>query len=1120
VDGGILGGDFAIDRSNGDVQALDGVVFVGDGNRPLRVTVDLEAPDSGEATGTVAGTIDVVEMDEQTETALVEVDNAQVRALDDGLVAVEGEASDRFSAAQGNFELIVSDRLVTAEAPLSTRVWTGTTAVERAEVADPSGEGAFDRILNAVGVGGDAQLTTDVQVQAPQSTTVTVATTASTGVDDDTRHLLVGADVCASDAQPCPPADTFRWARHLTVDIQPPSAQPLAEDLLLGADPERWVQAGTSTYELPAELAVVAADGTDAATIADLIADTGGGLVGQDRDLGFYRARYPDANAAEAARRTLDDDARVAAVDNVVGREDIVAQTSSPPWQPVMANQPADDTWHWSQINMPSAWQRTTGSADVRLGIFDGGTNRNHPVLHALVEDYSLSGDGESWGDTQDHGTHVSALACARDATGQEHQPVVGAMQHCSMSVLGLTRDDDEDGDFTEAMTTARNLSRWVDQRGLQVVNMSWTLGPTTHNDCAYDDRARDYERVALRSAMTGNPDTLFVTSAGNCGDQGYSADAGAPAEAASDMANVVAVSATARDDEPFDGSAPLAGYSVPDGTLAAPGGGDPWSGGDPSSPIRSAVHCEKREDDKCRYFNFDYGYKQGTSMASPIVAGIAGLMLDVHPELDGPQLATCLQQAATVSVYGSSEVEEIRAPAALNCADRLTGGSDNGDTGDNGDSDGGDGDGGDDDADVVDEAWQTRLADYAPTSYWMSASPNGGFLASPLGEDVSADYFKLNQDGDVVFKKHSDEPPAQGPAVLPDGSAGYLTSIPDAPEERSYRVITRNPDGTVRWRSEPVDFGEVVTSGGRLVYASRSVFKVFDAQTGALVTDRRISVDMGWSWRLIGYDDGVVFAAYDGAVFYDRSGRRLDTLDVPLEGQGGTGTADDGAVATVSVNADTDADQCVVTVRSLRDRAGQWERQHVANARPSQESRCYDLYVHADAVPLPSGNVSLVVTEQNAARDGKVLRLLTFGPGGERLARTQVPLGPDDRWAEGHGHVVATRDGKVATIVSVERFCQDRDEDNNRQSECHGYRLMVFDADTGSIAYDRVELSSDGEGAWSFDLDSSALAAAPGGIYFHGLYERPFRRAHRGFTAARAEPLPIGKPYAKAGRW
>jgi hypothetical protein len=297
-------------------------------------------------------------------------------------------------------------------------------------------------------------------------------------------------------------------------------------------------------------------------------------------------------------------------------------------------------------------------------------------------------------------------------------------------------------------------------------------------------------------------------------------------------------------------------------------------------------------------------------------------------------------------------------------------------------------------------------------------------------------------------------------------------------------------------------------------------VFKVFDAQTGALVTDRRISVDMGWSWRLIGYDDGVVFGGEDGVVFYDRNGHRLDAFDVSFEGGGNTGVADDGAVAAVSVAKDTDADQCVVTVTSLRDRAVQWERQHVANARPDTVYLCdqwsdqagEDVYVRA--VPLPSGNVSLVVHDENAAGDGRVLRLLTFGPGGERLARTQVPLESDNGGPMGPGPVVATRDGKIATIGGVGRRC--RDEDNDL-FDCDGYRLMVFDADTGSIVHDRVELSSGGAGAWSFSLNGRYLAAAPGGIYFQGRYERPDQES---YTAARAEPLPIGKPYAKAGTW
>jgi serine protease len=48
------------------------------------------------------------------------------------------------------------------------------------------------------------------------------------------------------------------------------------------------------------------------------------------------------------------------------------------------------------------------------------------------------------------------------------------------------------------------------------------------------------------------------------------------------------------------------------------------------------------------------YGYKQGTSMATPIVTGVVSLMLSVNPGLDTSQVEAILKQTARPFAGGS----------------------------------------------------------------------------------------------------------------------------------------------------------------------------------------------------------------------------------------------------------------------------------------------------------------------------------------------------------------------------------------------------------------------------------------------------------------------------------
>ena len=102
------------------------------------------------------------------------------------------------------------------------------------------------------------------------------------------------------------------------------------------------------------------------------------------------------------------------------------------PNDPLFVNQ-----WHYRQIDLPQAWDISTGSSDTIVAVIDTGVLRDHPDLQGpllsgggsgydFIRDPNISDDGDGidaeWNDNGDgegglssfHGTHVSGTIAAR----------------------------------------------------------------------------------------------------------------------------------------------------------------------------------------------------------------------------------------------------------------------------------------------------------------------------------------------------------------------------------------------------------------------------------------------------------------------------------------------------------------------------------------------------------------------------------------------------------------------------------------------------------------------------------------------------------------------------------
>jgi subtilisin family serine protease len=343
-----------------------------------------------------------------------------------------------------------------------------------------------------------------------------------------------------------------------------------------------------STYA-PGELLVRFSGSTTAATRADILADLDATLVERLPLSGLVRLRVEPGTSVVAAERALERRPEVRyAQPNHLYR---IAATPNDPLFPSL--------WGMTTIQAPGAWDLTTGSDAVTVAVVDTGIAYTHPDLLANIwlNDDPVDGvdndangkvdDLRGWDfasndnnpmDDEGHGTHVAGTIGAR---GNNAQGVTGV--NWSVKLMAL-KAGDEDGVFEEAWIV--QAFQYACANGARVINGSFG-GP-------------DFPQAIL-DAINACPGALFVFAAGNDGTNNDFVPA-YPCNLS--PANVVCVAASSS----ADARAAFSNYGANSVDLAAPGVG-----------ILSTVPGS-------------YGTFNGTSMATPHVAGVAALILSFNP--------------------------------------------------------------------------------------------------------------------------------------------------------------------------------------------------------------------------------------------------------------------------------------------------------------------------------------------------------------------------------------------------------------------------------------------------------------------------------------------------------
>ena len=326
-----------------------------------------------------------------------------------------------------------------------------------------------------------------------------------------------------------------------------------------------------------------------------------------------------------------------------------VAHVSSPPDDSLYGNQ-----WGLQKINAAAAWDISAGDSTVVIAIVDSGVDWHHPDLYANIwhnphwsTDTNHPADSIGWdlvgadwqnpqgdndpaptADNNNHGTHVAGIAAA---VTNNHIGVAAIAYRCKILPVKCSADNDTRADGEGYIIAGDEGIVYAADMGATIINCSWGGQGGSQFEQDIVDYATQHGALVVAAAGNSSSDAFF-SPAGYRGVLGVAATNQNDVRSTySDFGDIVDVCA------PGDGIMSTYFYTDP--------------------------HTHQIVE--------DYDYLSGTSMATPLAAGIAALVKSYRPSLGPLQVgeqvrATCDDISAKNPTFdgqlGHGRVNALRA--------------------------------------------------------------------------------------------------------------------------------------------------------------------------------------------------------------------------------------------------------------------------------------------------------------------------------------------------------------------------------------------------------------------------------------------------------------------------
>jgi subtilisin family serine protease len=302
-------------------------------------------------------------------------------------------------------------------------------------------------------------------------------------------------------------------------------------------------------------------------------------------------------------------------------------------------------SWHYEQINLPEAWDRSTGMGNVKVAVIDTGVVLDHPdLVHRVTNDgYDFissvfsSGDGDGvdsdasdpgngrdnaecmWSERQSssfHGTHVAGTV---GATGNDSFGLTGVNWNVDiMPIRVLGCDGGDNYDIAQAIYYAAGLPN------------AYGLSPNSPADIINLSLGSSYssyfERAAIQAAIDSG--VIVIAAAGN------EAMDGNPLSYPASYPGVISVGAV----NPEGNRAWYSNFNYAV-DIVAPGG---YDHSNPFSTTPGMIYSTSANITNGNILP-SFKWSVGTSMAAPHVAGVVSLMKGIYPSLTPKDLDDAL---------------------------------------------------------------------------------------------------------------------------------------------------------------------------------------------------------------------------------------------------------------------------------------------------------------------------------------------------------------------------------------------------------------------------------------------------------------------------------------------